>query len=192
MSPLRQDLGEFPLATSRGDNPGTWRATPPTLPDPGMASLGWQLSLAQLSAGGRRALVDKGRTAPARRPRDLASTDAGAASRHDSHVAKIRRALAQAPQDARELAAVAVVAPGQVRGLLKADIDGGRVRVRLDAQRRARYEWSPDFDTDLERQLRDAIKLLARHGYAVGRQLALAPTDRDSATPGDRSRESRA
>ncbi len=88
------------------------------------------------------------------RPAGLSRTDA------------MRELLRQGPQRADALGRAGGVASVLVMPLLKNDLASGRVR-RTKVDGRNVYELAADFDPDLQHRLREAERLLRRHGYDV-------------------------
>jgi DNA-binding transcriptional ArsR family regulator len=84
-----------------------------------------------------------------------------------SRVAALRRALENGPLPVAELAAASGVPAMRIRGLLKADIDRGRVRIRLDGRGYGIYELAEDYDGELQEALAAATRLLTKHGRIV-------------------------
>lgn len=78
----------------------------------------------------------------------------------------MRELLRQGRQRADALGRAGGVASALVMPLLKNDLASGRVR-RTKVDGRNVYELAADFDPDLQHRLREAERLLRRHGYDV-------------------------
>jgi hypothetical protein len=101
----------------------------------------------------------------------MASTLGARAPHCYSKAAAMRLALTSGPKTAAQLALAANVEPADVRGILKADIDLGRIRLAAVRGAGGRvggsYSIAEEFDGELQERLRAARALLIRHGYSV-------------------------
>jgi len=85
----------------------------------------------------------------------------------NSQAAQLRLALVDGPKTCRQLHDATGVPAARVRGILKVDIDLGRIRCVLRGPGIGVYSLAEQLD--LQQRLREARALLVRHGYAVSR-----------------------
>lgn len=85
----------------------------------------------------------------------------------NSQAAALRLALVDGPKTCRQLHEATGVPAARVRGILKVDIDLGRIRCVLRGPSIGVYSLAEQLD--LQERLKEARALLVRHGYAVSR-----------------------
>lgn len=84
-------------------------------------------------------------------------------ARRNGNTDKIRAMLQRGPATAREIAnACDLKGSGFVGALLRHDVQKGKVFLSDGL-----YSWNYDYDDQEEEELRDAVKLLKKHGFKV-------------------------